>query len=268
MTTPEELYVNGIKKHFHHFFAAWPPNEPRQLGDIGTLVGNIFVQIKDLESLNKNLIFKIRDNRNPTPIDLVSETGVTLVFKAMGELNQTLLPNVSQAEAGLSIEFKRKGGFILQAPITYMSSVQDIEHLGHQITQLYRQGQAWNPRWMVVVRLMSAPRASIVVSRSANSKLELSVSGNISTSTINLGNADLAFSVRSQSGDLFQSIGAQDVTPLFQLAGLKKRFWADPELEVMGKRRGLLPTDLITPENVMDDPSFEFGMISDRDVGL
>src|SRR5258706_3769177 len=109
METPEEIYVNGIKKQFRHFFAAWPPNEVLTLGDVGLLDGNIFVRIKNVQAPDLNISFETLQHTNPSMIDLMSDSGVSITLKAAGEVNQALLPNVPKGEAGMSIKFSKQG---------------------------------------------------------------------------------------------------------------------------------------------------------------
>jgi hypothetical protein len=264
MGTPEEIYVNGIKKHYRHFFAAWPPDEALALGDVGLLDNNLFIRIKNIQAPELNISFVTREPTSRGMLDLMSDSGVSVAVKAAGESSHTLLPNVPEAEAGMSIQFTKQGAFILKAPITSVSSVEDIDLLGKNILDAYLQGR-WNIRWAVVVRAVLAPKSTIIVSRSAESKLELLVKGNLSSGTIDLGNGQLSFSVRSQTGDLFQSIGATNTTPLFQLARIRKSLLGIPEIDIVTKSpsRRLLPTDLVTPANARGDSSLGFDLITD-----
>jgi hypothetical protein len=265
MPTPEEIYVNGVKRHFRHYFAAWPPNESYQLGDIGVLDGNLFVRIKNLASPDIGIGFETRGPESPAMIDLVSDAGVSLVFKGAGEANQLALPNIPQAEVGIGVEFSKEGAFILKAPSASTISVSDIEKLGRDILGAYIEGR-WNLRWVVVVRVVQASTATILVSRSSRSKLELLVSGDVNAGPIDLVNANLAFSVRAQSGDLFQSIGAKNVTPIFQVARIRKSLWGTTEVEIAAKSQGrrLLPTDLLTPQGAQSDTSLQFDLLLDE----
>jgi hypothetical protein len=41
MSSPATIYIRGIHKKFD-LYPAWPPNQPRQLGDVGHLVDGQF----------------------------------------------------------------------------------------------------------------------------------------------------------------------------------------------------------------------------------
>ena len=265
MTTPETLYVDGIKKRFSNYFAAWLPNEPYRLGDLGILNGNIFIRTNNVQDPSIGFTFTERADPDPSPIDVVSESGVALMFKAAGEVN-TLLPNVPQGEAGIGIEFSAQGAFILKAPETYQPSIENIDKLRQDVFDAYVRGR-WDKRWAVIVRLVKAPHATIIVSKSSQAKLEFIAKGDFSSGPINLGNANLTFELRAQKGDLFQSVGATNVTPLFQLARIKRRFFGQTEVEILNKfqSKGLLPIDLLTPESAKNDTALEFELITDND---
>jgi hypothetical protein len=265
METPEELYVNGMKRRFRNYFAAWPPNESFKLGDVGVLDGNIFIRIKSLEAADINIGFTERPDPDPSSMDVISESGVSLVVKAAGEVNKIALPNIPKGEAGLGIEFTGSGAFILKAPATYMPSIEDIDKLGKEIIEAFRRGR-WNINWVVIVRIVKAPTASIIVSRSSRSKIELSATGDLGSGPVDLGNANLTFNLRSLSGDIFQTIGATNLTPLFQLARIKKRFFKGEELEILKRSRRIVPTDLVAPATSQDDSTLSFDMIDDSDL--
>jgi hypothetical protein len=264
MATPEDLYVNGIKKRFRHYFATWLPDEKLMLGDVGILDGNIFVRTTNIKDPSIGFEFSIREDPHPAPLDVTSESGVSIVIKAAGEVSKAL-PNVPKAEAGLSIEFSSQGAFILKSPGVQLPSIENIEELKQDVLRAYRDGR-WDKHWAVVVRLVTASTATIIVSRSSQSKLELSAGGSYAVGDIDLGNANLKLGMRSQSGDLFQMIGAANATPMFQLARIKKPFFGAPQVQLFNKsQRQLLPIDLVTPESAKNDTLLDFDLITDND---
>ena len=75
MPTPAELYVKGIKKKLQNYFAAWLPNEPLGLGDVGILRKSLFTRTTSLENLG--ITFDEREDPDSSPLDYVSESGVS-----------------------------------------------------------------------------------------------------------------------------------------------------------------------------------------------
>lgn len=264
MKTPEEIYVNGLKKHFRHFFAAWPVNEPLKLGDVGILDGNFFIRLRDLKAPDLDISFRERPGSSSSPINIVSEQGVTIVTKFAGELNTSMLPTIPEGEIGIGVEFSQRGAFIVKTSETFIPSVEDIEELGQKIIKAFISGH-WNPRWVVVVRLINAPRATIIISESGHSKLEAIAKGDVASGGIDFGNFNLNFNVRLKSGGIQEYINAKNITPLIQLARLKTSFLGAPGYEVLGRKRGLTSSDLLTPANATNDPSISFEVIEDED---
>lgn len=264
MATPEELYVDGIKKRFRNYFAAWLPDEKLKLGDVGILNGNIFIRTSNILDSSLGFQFIEREDLDPSPIDVVSESGVSMVVKAAGEVSR-FMPNIPAADAGVAIEFASQGAFILKSPAVYQPSIENIEKLKADVLDAYLHSR-WDKNWAVVVRLVKAPKATVIVSKSSRSKIEFTAQGDFTTGPIDLGNLNLSFAMRAQSGDLFQMIGATNLTPLFQLARLKKPFLRDPKVEILRKgQKKSSPIDLVTPENALTNPALDFNLITDAD---
>jgi hypothetical protein len=221
MSTPAELYANGIKKKFANYFAAWLPGEKLRLGDVGVINNNLFTRITSLDHLGVN--FSERSDESSTPIDYVSESGVSVFFKTSGEINPSL-PNVPEASAGVGVEFSCKGAFIIKAPSSHEPSIEDLAQLEKDLIRLYAKEQ-WQFEWVVITRLIQTPSASIIISNSSNSKVEFSVDGNIPLANLDLGNVNLNFGLKSQTGDVVKFIGAQNLTPLFKVAKIKSKWF-------------------------------------------
>lgn len=253
MTTPAELYVNGIKKKLKNYWAAWLPNSKFNLGDVGTLDGNIFKKFSSLEALKIN--FDVEKGNSPSPIDYVSESGVSMFLKVAGQTNSTL-PNIPQAQAGIGVEFGTKGAFVVQASETYEHSIRDILSLENSIIDAYTDG-SWDKHWFVIVKLIEAPVATFLISNSSQSKIELSIEGNLSSGLAQLGKAETQCSITAQQGDILKIIGARNVSPLFQLARIKTRWFQEPTLKFIRPSESSSQLDLITPELLRDNPDLK-----------
>jgi hypothetical protein len=278
MATVAELYVNSVKRKLNNYYAAWLPNETLSLGDVGILDGSFFRRVTSLSDRSLEIPFDRLEDADPTPFNYVSESGVSLRFKAAGELNAKLLPNVPEGKAGIGVEFGRQGAFIIKAPETYEPAIKNIAKLEEDILQAYRKGN-WKPDWVVIVKIVEAPIATILISNSSESKLEFAVEGDVSAGPIDLGNANLEFELKSQNGDVIQMIKAKKVTPFFQLARIKTHWWwPDPSVsygiralnsgqsDIPANSRGI---NLPAPETVKNDPEaarcLYLGLVSDSD---
>lgn len=252
MSTPAELYVNGIKKKFANYFAAWLPGEKLRLGDVGVIKNNLFTRITSLEHLG--IKFTERPDESSTPIDYVSESGVSVFFKTSGEINPSL-PNVPEANAGIGVEFSHEGAFIIKSPSSYEPSIENLAQLEKNIINLYGRAQ-WQSEWVVITRLVQTPVASIIVSNSSKSKVEFTAEGNIPLASLDLGNADLNFGLKSQTGDVIKFIGAQNLTPLFKVAKIKSKWFGLGKTYLDVKSIGMIDNSMveITPDRVKNDP--------------
>jgi hypothetical protein len=252
MANPAELYVNGVRKKMQLYYAAWLPNEVLCLGDVGTLEKGTFFRHKtSLDILG--IKFSIREDPSPTPFDMQSEKGVQLANKLAGEVNLKA-PSIPQAKAGVAIDFSAKGAFVIRAPLTYEPVIEDIATLETQILDLYKKGR-WNKEWVVMAKLVSAPSATILISRSSEGKIELSAEAQLAAGTgVQLGEANLKLNVSFVSGDIINMKDAQNVTPFFQLIGLKRRWFQEDKVK-SHRVDGLSgdPLDEITPAMVSEN---------------
>jgi hypothetical protein len=218
--SPAELYVNGIKKKLCLYHAAWLPNTKLRLGDVGVLKDNFFQPVCNLKDMN--IAFQELPDNSPSNLDIVSDQGVSITFKAAGQTNSSV-PNVPTAEAGVAVEFGSQGAFLIQASDVFQPSIADIAKLEVDVLNAYKQG-TWTLEWAVIVRLVCTSNAMILVSQSSSAKLEMSASGNIPTGGIKLADANIKLTVLHQSGDLVRVDPAVSVTPLFQLARIHRRW--------------------------------------------
>ncbi len=216
MASPAEIYVNGIRKKIKTYYAAWLPNEELLLGDVGVISDNFFTRVTSLKKLG--IDFEERKDLDPTSIDLVSDSGVGISFKVAGEVS-SMAPNIPQGEAGVAVEFTENGAFVFNAPVSYLPSIEDLEHLEEQIREAYKEGR-WDSKWRVIVRLLLTPTVTILVSQSSKSKIELAAQGNINGGSFELGDAKIALTAYHQSGDVLKILTAKNKTPMFQVAGL------------------------------------------------
>jgi hypothetical protein len=249
MTTPADLYIDGIKKKLKNHWAAWLPNEKLKLGDVGILEGRLFTRVTSLSGLS--IPFKERPDTDATPMDYVSESGVTMYFKAAGEVN-TNLPSVPQAKAGVGVDFSASGAFVFKAPESFEPTIEDVVQIEKAIIEAYKAGR-WKSEWAVIVRLVQTPVATIMISNSSASKVELSVEAEATPGMpADLGSGSLEFGLRTQSGDVIKFIQAKNLTPLFQLARVKSKPWYNPfggpSFAIKAARAHTMSLAAITPE--------------------
>lgn len=249
MPTIAELYVRGVKKKFNNYYAAWLPTERFTLGDVGILKRDLFTRVTNLKALG--ISFQTDSKPEPSPIDFVSESGVSLAFKAAGETRSDL-PSIPTAEAGVGIEFGQEGAFLIKAPESFVSWIKDIATLQEQVRQAYLNG-SWHPKWAAIVRLVTAPHATILLSQSSQSKIEFAAEGQVASGPVDLGEAHVNFTVKSQKGDILRIMGAKNVSLLFQLVRIESSFLG---FDVAVSAGGISPSplDFLTPQIARANP--------------
>ena len=240
MGSPAAMYVRSLHQKFD-FYAAWPPNQARRLGDIGRMADGQFQRVTTLELLG----ISFAERQGPTGSDLSHTSGssVSIKLKAQGEtLPGTSIPN---AKAGALVEFSSEGAFVFQAAAPAVREVEDQVRLADDILRLFRKlengKRVWNEDWCVVTELMTTSKVTVLVSSSGSSKIELSADG------IPAGQAPLAtlggtLSVVTQHGEVTSVLAEANLTPLFRVSRVKRSlveelFGGDASAEV--RQRGL-----------------------------
>jgi len=225
MGSPAATYVRGLHQKFD-FYAAWPPNQARRLGDVGRMTEGKFERVSTLELLG----ISFTDRQGPTGSDLSHTSGssVSIQLKAKGEtLPGTSIPN---AKAGALVEFSSEGAFVFLAAAPAVREIEDQVRLADDILRLFRKvdsgKRAWSEDWCVVTELMTASKVTVLVSSSGSSKIELSADG------VPAGQAPLAtlggtLSVVTQRGEVTSVLAEANLTPLFRVSRVRRNLVED-----------------------------------------
>jgi hypothetical protein len=245
-----DLYSMGIKNKLRNYWAAWLPSTHYELGDIGVLNGYTFEKKGSLRGLG--ISYSTATPPNPSPMELVSGSGVSVTLKASGELNQAF-ESLPQGKAGIKIEFGTEGAFVVQCPQTFEPAIPDLMALQTSVLKAFEKGK-WDTDWVVIVRIVSAPLGTILISSSSNSQLELSAETDLTAGIADLGKSQAGIAVRSYRGDMIKMIGAQDLTPFFQVATLKKRFFGSALMGTVSMRESQESGHATTKPHPHDDP--------------
>ena len=268
MATPAELYVEGVKKKLKNYFCAWLPNHTLKLGDVGILNGKFFTQVTTLDKLG--IPFEVREDDSPTPMDFTSDSGVSFSFKLGGETNAELT-SIPQAKAGIGISFGKQGSFVVKAEKTYEPSIEDSASLQKAILSAAKN-KTWDRRWAVIYRIVNAPTATIIISNSAESNIELAANSSVSAAELDIGNANLELGIRKKTGDVFHMINAENVSPFFRLARIKKKFpFGKSHVGYQSPSDLLNPVDALTPEDIEKTNIFDelyLDAITDSEIGM
>lgn len=246
MPDPWSRYLKGIYQKLK-YYAAWPVNQPRMLGDVGLIVDGEFQR----ETSLKQLGIKFTERVGPPGRDISHTSGSSVSLKIKAEGQSLPGIDIPQANAGASVEFNSSGAFVFQAAKPVVREIENQSELGREILALFRKskpGHGWKADWCVVTELLTADRVTVLVSNSKGSKVDLAAEGKIPVG----GSAPLAavkgsLSVVGQKGDVTSVLAEADLSPLFRVSRIK---------------RSLLDKFLGTDENA------EFGRAGIRSAGM
>lgn len=233
-------YCKRVKKDTRLYFAQWFPTATIDLGQVGKLVdGAIFVPKTTLEG--EGISFQVTEDTSPAQLDLSSSSDVKVTFKVGGQVSTTA-PSIPQASAGVVVEFGRKAAYVIKAGQVFEPRITNVAALEAEILARVRAGR-WDPDWVVISQIVRAPRADILVSESSSSRVEITARGDANIGqVVQLGNVDAAFQITSESGKVANFLNSENVTPLFQLVGLKRR--------LLGRARVTTMSDAVEPGSV------------------
>src|ERR1035437_8317377 len=248
-----ELYSKGIKTKLANYWAAWLPGTRFDIGDIGILNGHLFEKVGTLEELSFK--YYAESTSDPSSLDISSESGVAISFKAAGETNPSFA-HVGEADVGIKVDFGTRGAFVLQAPETFHTEMGDRLTLQRRIIDAFKRG-SWEKDWLVITRLVKATSATVLKSKSSNASLECSGQANLSGAATVLRSANAGIMVKFQQGDTVSMIAGQNVTPLFQLSRLKTSFFHAPKLVTKSFRATDPSMADLTPARANDDPALQ-----------
>ena len=201
-----DIYSKGIKKKLKNYWAAWLPTTKYELGDIGVLNGYYFEKVGSLASLK--IPFVTAADNSPSPIEFVSESGVSITIKLAGEMNEAFA-SVPQGRAGLKIDFGSQGAFIMQCPATYEPAISDPIALQREIIDALGRG--------AMAGRLGSHRSNRDRSLGDDPDLqlnplgagELSAEADLSAGLANLAKPSSGSRSESQTGDIIKMIRAR-----------------------------------------------------------
>ena len=171
-----KLYAKNVYENLR-YRPTWLPGSPVELGTVGLIEEGIFRPITDLNKLD--IPFEAKVDADQDTIDFASKNGVTISFKAAGETNGKF-EAIPKASAGVLIEFSHEGAVVLQLKDVSLNRIADQNSLSRALLKSIAVGaelKQWQRDWVVITEVARVGRATIVISRSGKSRLELKASG-------------------------------------------------------------------------------------------
>lgn len=183
------------------------------MGDVGVFDRGVFDRQTSLDELG--IGFDVREDETPADYVTQSSRGVDVTYSLAGESAQGFQA-ITEVDAGARIEFSRENAFVFSAPSCLEHEIADKSGMKREILrQLEEGGLNWEKNYTVVTDLVEAPSATIIISGSSESAIELRAKADVGREWFTLGgiSADVeeAYSRDVQT----KVIAAQGITPLF-----------------------------------------------------
>lgn len=216
MIAASDSYVNGIRKRFA-YSATWLPNTKIALGDIGIFDGDYFRKQTSLKEMG--IRFKSRKSDSVVDFKHSSTSGFSISTRSSG--NVSVGGTVPVGHATVEIDFSEAGAFLFHASGCSVDEIDNVGTIGHEVMPLVKSGE-WQSSYILVVAVVSATCATILISNSQKSKVELSV--DTADAISDLANLSAGVKVQKQSGDVTQFVAISGISPLFRGARVKRAF--------------------------------------------
>jgi hypothetical protein len=219
MKSAQKQYTDEVRKRFGGYYATWTPDVPLKLGDVGILENNIFKRMDNLNNLG--LTFEIIEDQTKASLEYSSKNSVKLTNKIAGDaVPQGSMLKIS--DTGIIVEFSREKAVLFKLNNVTSSYIDKLSALGDDILDRYNNNQ-WKKEWVVITELKKAESATIIISNSKDSKIELKANANIGITDLDIANTSFNFSVQNPNNADMKIIAQEGLTPLFQLMGITKK---------------------------------------------
>jgi hypothetical protein len=214
-------YARQVRRTFGSgYHAAWYPDTPHAIGAYGRMEDDVFVAYGNIHDLGVKYV--IDQDTIPSALELNASKGVAITTKIEGETNAELL-HIPKASAGLGIEFKNEGSFAISADQVYEDRIMNPGALEAQLITLREQGK-WDSSFRVITGILRMPVATILISQSGDTKLELSLEGTSTPSIKELGKASVNANFLWESSAVMKYAPARNAVPIIQLHRLAPGF--------------------------------------------
>ena len=214
-------YARQVRRTFGSgYHAAWLPDTPHALGAYGRMEDDVFMAYGSISDLG--IKFEVDVDQIPSALEINASKGVAITAKAKGEMSADL-PHVPEASVGLGIEFNAEGAFAIAAEQFYEDRIKNPGSLEKQLKNLKDQGK-WDSSYRIVTGIFRMPIATILISQSKNTKLELSLEGTLTPAIKELGKISVTINPCWESSAVMKYTPARNAFPIIQLHRLRPGF--------------------------------------------
>ncbi len=214
-------YMRGINRVFR-YVPNWTPGQHRELGDVGFFDRGVFEHRTSLDEFD--IEFTVREDPSPADYTTMASRGVDVKFSAKGQLSEGFQA-ITQAEVGARIEFSHRNAFLFSAPRCREHEIEEKSRVKRELIRVLEQGEGeWKENDVVITALVEAPSATILISESSESAIELRATGDVGQNWFNLGGLGANVEEAWSSGTMTKVIAEERITPLFKPLRVKRDF--------------------------------------------
>ncbi|MBA5246632.1 hypothetical protein H1R16_09880 [Marnyiella aurantia] len=219
-TSVAKAYANTVRKNQKVLYAVWEPGLPVELGDYGTMKGNIFEPLGNIREIEALKDFKITTRLDPTQDEKT--------FTSQKGVEYKLIPKASASVQGVpvnaSIEFKfsEENAVFFNAAGCVFEMIENKHQLGQKILEIFRDDDTvWNRDFVLVTALVHAKRALILVSTSSDFAIGFEAKAEIPA--INLASASLDLNLKFQNSSGYKVNAEEGLIPLIGLGKIQRK---------------------------------------------
>jgi hypothetical protein len=212
--------------------ATWDPGRKLTIGQVGKLddagVFNVFTSLEAV-----GIPMQVDIDTTSGEVDYTSSNSVTISTKLAGKA-PVAGSVLTDTEVGFSFDFKSDKAVVFKASGLKTNHITNLADIQTAILAKYADG-TWPKDYLIITELVSADAATIIISNSANSKLDLKASAAVGAGSVKLTDASLGLTVAHEQGSIYKYITQGGLTPLYRLMGVRKPLFSDPIIDTRGE---------------------------------
>ena len=252
-----EQYTKEMFEKFG-YMATWTPGLPLELGDVGTIKDRVFSRVTSLKNLG--IDFKTREDKTEETQKHSSSGSVSILFKAAGKA-PALGSVLTEAEAGFTIDFKKNKSTVYEATGCVAPTIEDQVAMGKKILELFQTGE-WSKDWVVITELIQAKSATVLISNSSSSKIELSAKGTFTGGAASLADVSAQLQMAFSKDMMTTLVSQTGLTPLFKARAIKSNGPIGPLDKANPIAGELSVLDFLSPNQAIRNEELFFGQVT------
>ena len=227
MAGPEDVYTSTMLKRLG-YVATWFPGTQITVGLIGIMQEHTFIPKSSIRTLGVRFS-TTKDPSSDESMQFKSSKKIQIQGKVKGSVSD-IAPTIPKARAGVAVTFGKEVGVVFSARDLAATRIADILSLENAIWDLWDR-YLWDESWVVVTELITAKKATILVSEGGQAKVEMQAQGTVQSGPIDVGNLSAGFTLVSSYGMHTQIVGESGMTPLFRAIRVRDGFWKGARIE-------------------------------------